>query len=413
MNEKVEYLFDDGPKKKNKYIIFAFILALLLSSISLYFWYNYKPNESTPPIISLLGDSVIVLKKGEIYTELGYKANDVEDGNLTKKVKIEGIVDSNRPNIYAITYKVKDSSGNVALIVRNVVVESENKNLDLKLNGNNFILIKKGSDFIDEGYQVKDGNKDISSNVLKLGYVDPDREGTYNLVYAIKNKEEVSTVTRRVIVYEDGDLTDDEELIQNLKNTLIDEMHQSNEIQLNNVSESGLLALAFKMCENDGSMTDENLITCLQETFGVNKDISKSANYTESHDNIGIHYDETSELWYDSKDNYGLGDKIDVIATLNTEDNIYLYVNYFYNPYTYGNDFSCENGETISMVYGGYDKTVITGNVKCDAVKIEPSCEVDCEYRYDTTLEYVSTIYKHTFKKISNQYIWESSEMVK
>lgn len=60
MNEKVEYLFDDGPKKKNKYIIFSFILALLLSSISLYFWYNDKPSESTPPIISLLGDSFIV-----------------------------------------------------------------------------------------------------------------------------------------------------------------------------------------------------------------------------------------------------------------------------------------------------------------------------------------------------------------
>mgnify|MGYP003306535124 CR=1 FL=1 len=50
-------------------------------------------------------------------------------------------------------------------------------------------MVKKGSDFIDEGYQVKDGNKDISSNVLKLGYVDPDKEGTYNLVYAIKNKD--------------------------------------------------------------------------------------------------------------------------------------------------------------------------------------------------------------------------------
>ena len=53
MNEKVDYLFDDGPKKKNKYIIFAFILALLLSSISLYFWYRDKTSRSTSPIISL------------------------------------------------------------------------------------------------------------------------------------------------------------------------------------------------------------------------------------------------------------------------------------------------------------------------------------------------------------------------
>lgn len=413
MNEKVEYLFDDGPKKKNKYIMFAFILALLLSSISLYFWYRDETSEATSPIISLSGDSVIVLEKGDTYIESGYTANDIEDGDLTNKVKVEGNVDTNKPDIYTITYTVKDGSRNKTSVKRTIIIKSENSNIKFKLNGSDFILLEKGSDFIDEGYSAKDGDKDISSNVSKLGDVDLSKEGTYNLVYAIKNKEEVSTLTRRVIVYEDGALITDEELIQNLKNTLINEMHQNNVTQLNNVSESGLLAMAFKNCENDGTMTHERLTTCLKELFGINRDVPNSVNYSESPDNSGIHYDETSELWYDSKDNYGLGDKVDVIATLTAEDNIYLYVSYFYNPYTYGNDFSCENGETLSMIYGGYDKTMITGHLKCDAVKIEPTCEVDCEYRYDTTLEYNPTIYKHSFKKVNSQYIWQSSEIVK
>ena len=79
-----------------------------------------KDNEQ--PQIELLGRPDMVIKKGEKYVEPGYHATDNYDGEITKKVKIEGMVDSTKEGVYNLKYSVSDSSKNKKTVERVVKV---------------------------------------------------------------------------------------------------------------------------------------------------------------------------------------------------------------------------------------------------------------------------------------------------
>lgn len=82
---------------------------------------EYKDIDS--PKITLNGGDMIYSYINEDYNEPGYEAIDNCDGNITKKVQIEGKVDTKTPNTSSITYIVKDSSGNEKKISRKIVVK--------------------------------------------------------------------------------------------------------------------------------------------------------------------------------------------------------------------------------------------------------------------------------------------------
>lgn len=78
------------------------------------------------PVISLTGDSNIIIYKNEEYKEPGYKATDNYDGDITENVEIENNLDNSKAGNYTITYKVKDSSNNEFIITRNIEVKEKN-----------------------------------------------------------------------------------------------------------------------------------------------------------------------------------------------------------------------------------------------------------------------------------------------
>ncbi len=77
--------------------------------------------DTTPPVITLNGDSNITVTQGESYNELGATAVDDVDGNVS--VTISGSVDTSTVGVYTITYTATDSSNNSATITRTVNVE--------------------------------------------------------------------------------------------------------------------------------------------------------------------------------------------------------------------------------------------------------------------------------------------------
>jgi len=81
--------------------------------------------DTTAPIVTLNGDSTVVVIEGTNYIEQGATATDDVDGDLTDAIVKEGIVDVLTPGSYNITYTVSDAAGNVAEAVRTVVVEEE------------------------------------------------------------------------------------------------------------------------------------------------------------------------------------------------------------------------------------------------------------------------------------------------
>lgn len=100
--------------------------------------YEYKPKyalysvnserkvirkDLSGPEISLNGEENIEVTINTAYKELGCKAVDNLDGDISDKVEITGEVDVKKLGDYTVTYKVTDSNGNVSEKTRKVKVE--------------------------------------------------------------------------------------------------------------------------------------------------------------------------------------------------------------------------------------------------------------------------------------------------
>ena len=83
-------------------------------------------NDNEMPSIILKGSSTMYLMVGTKYTEPGYTAIDVCDGDLTKDVVVSGGVDTSKAGSNELSYVVKDSSGNTQIAKRKIVVYNRN-----------------------------------------------------------------------------------------------------------------------------------------------------------------------------------------------------------------------------------------------------------------------------------------------
>ena len=68
--------------------------------------------DTTPPVITLIGDANVTHLASSEYFDEGATWSDIVDGNGTADAN--GSVNSNAPGIYQITYSATDSSGNDA-----------------------------------------------------------------------------------------------------------------------------------------------------------------------------------------------------------------------------------------------------------------------------------------------------------
>jgi hypothetical protein len=82
--------------------------------------------DTTPPVIALLGDDPQVIITGDPYVELGATATDSLDGDLTAAIVIDAsAVDTAVAGDYAVSYDVSDGAGNaVATVTRTVRVQN-------------------------------------------------------------------------------------------------------------------------------------------------------------------------------------------------------------------------------------------------------------------------------------------------
>lgn len=83
-----------------------------------------KEKDLESPTISLKGDEKMYLSSNETYQEQGASAFDNCDGDISEKIEREGKVE-NIPGSYTLTYKVTDTSGNIAKVSRTVIVEEK------------------------------------------------------------------------------------------------------------------------------------------------------------------------------------------------------------------------------------------------------------------------------------------------
>jgi len=80
--------------------------------------------DTTPPTLTLVGNTLVIVEAGDTYTDAGATAVDIVDGNLTSSITTTNDVNTSQPGDYNVTYTVQDSSGNEANATRVVRVQT-------------------------------------------------------------------------------------------------------------------------------------------------------------------------------------------------------------------------------------------------------------------------------------------------
>jgi hypothetical protein len=82
---------------------------------------GFGAGDTLPPVIALVGESLMTVPVGSAYVEPGATAMDDVDGSLTAEVDVQGSVNTAIVGDYAVTYDVADSSGNAAAQAKRTV----------------------------------------------------------------------------------------------------------------------------------------------------------------------------------------------------------------------------------------------------------------------------------------------------
>lgn len=163
--------------------------------------------DTTPPVITLIGDSTVNLILGSAYTDAGATALDNIDGDITENIVKTGVVDVDTVGSYTLKYNVSDAAGNAsAEVTRTVVVSADLTAPDITLTGDPVVNVILGSEYIDAGATAIDNvDGDITSNIVITGSVDVNTAGSYILLYNVSDAagNAAAEVTRTVVVSED------------------------------------------------------------------------------------------------------------------------------------------------------------------------------------------------------------------
>ena len=152
--------------------------------------------DTKAPEITLLTNPDSYTLPGGTYAEEGFTATDNYDGDLTH------LVERIQTQEY-VTYRVADSSGNVAQISRKIEY-SDPIAPELTLLGNAHSMLQVGTAYTEPGFTATDNcDGDISQRVTVSGQVDTGKAGTYVLTYCVADSYgNTATAQRTVYVSE-------------------------------------------------------------------------------------------------------------------------------------------------------------------------------------------------------------------
>lgn len=158
--------------------------------------HTYVIQDITAPTITLIGGDIGYYSPGYTYVDPGVIATDNYDGDITDKV-----IRTETAN--AIIYTVQDSYGNEHSVTRTLICQ-DIVPPTLYLNGEENMIIKKGSKFTDPGcVAFDDVNGDVSATISTSGSINTKAYGKQYITYtAIDSSGNVSQVQRTVVVQE-------------------------------------------------------------------------------------------------------------------------------------------------------------------------------------------------------------------
>lgn len=150
--------------------------------------------DTKPPEITLVSDPEHFTIPNQTYQEEGFTATDDYDGDITSAV----VRTETRE---AVTYTVRDSSGNETAVTRPIVYHDPTPP-ELTLQGEAVVVMNVGDTYCEPGYTATDDCEgDITGKVTVSGAVDRWHFGSYTLTYTVSDAYgNTDSATRQVIV---------------------------------------------------------------------------------------------------------------------------------------------------------------------------------------------------------------------
>ena len=144
------------------------------------------------PVITLEGDKDYSICPNATYEEIGFKAIDSKENDLTDKV-----VTINGQDM--ITYTVKDKDNTSFSITRKLIREDKDAP-EIKLNGNDHVYVTVGNMYTDGGATALDKcDGDLTEQIEKSGNVDTNALGDYEIIYKVKDKAGNEAIAKRIV----------------------------------------------------------------------------------------------------------------------------------------------------------------------------------------------------------------------
>lgn len=150
--------------------------------------------DKEKPVITLDGGEDVNICPTAEFKELGYKASDDYDGDITKNVTIKKESDK-------WIYTVKDSSKNKTEVIRKINKVDKEKPV-ITLKGTETMYLGIDEEFTEPGYTASDNcSGNLTDKVKVTGTVKAKVEGTYTLKYEVEDDGgNKASVERKVII---------------------------------------------------------------------------------------------------------------------------------------------------------------------------------------------------------------------
>ena len=160
--------------------------------------------DTTPPVITLIGDNPVTITEGDTFTDAGATATDNVDSNVT--VITENPVNTSTVASYIVRYTAQDAAGNNATTVTRTVnvvaqVVEDTAAPVITLIGDNPVTITEGDTYTDAGATATD-NVDTNVTVITENPVNTSIVASYTVRYTAQDAagNNATTVTRTVNV---------------------------------------------------------------------------------------------------------------------------------------------------------------------------------------------------------------------
>ena len=144
--------------------------------------------DTTIPVITLNGFSIVTHQKGNPYIDAGAIAFDFSNVNLTSQIVANNSVNENLEGTYQITYDVSDNVGNQALQVQRTVEVIDTTAPIIELIGDPIIIHERGEIYNDPGAIATDfSNIILTPNIIVNSNVNQNVIGSYTVTYDVSD----------------------------------------------------------------------------------------------------------------------------------------------------------------------------------------------------------------------------------